>query len=302
MSRRRRLGVAGLALAVLWTAAALAPPAARPEHPFFARAGGGAGGRVLAIAHRGGGGLGPEATLDLFRRVAALGVDVLEMDVRPTADGALVVFHDRRVDRATDGRGPVDSLSLAQLRDLDAGFQWSADGGATHPWRGRGLRIPTLDEVLEAFPERRLLLELKAPDTGAARQVCGALRARGCEGDAIVASFHGGALDAFRQACPSTATSASWGEACAFWLLQRLRLDALYRPPFAALQVPERFGPFAVVDRGFVERARRHGIPVQVWTIDREEEMARFIDLGVNGIVTDRPDLLLALLRARGLR
>ena len=90
----------------------------------------------------------------------------------------------------------------------------------------------------------------------------GVLRARGCEVDAIVASFHGGALDAFRDACPSTATSASWGEACAFWLLQRLRLDALYRPAFAALQVPERFGPFTVVDRGFVERARK-----QLWDL-----------------------------------
>lgn len=293
--RRRWLLVAVLGLAALWAAAAHAPPRVRPVHPFYAGADG-----ILVIAHRGGAGLAPEGTLALLRQVDGLGVDVLELDVRPSADGALVVFHDRRVERTTDGRGPVDSLSLARLRALDAGWAWTGDGGATHPWRGRGLSIPTVEEVLDAFPGRRLLLELKSPDDEAARTLCGALRGR--ERRAIVASFHGGALDAFRRACPAVATSAATGEAFAFWLLARLRLDALYAPAFDALQVPERFGWLTVVDRPFVERARRHGVPVQVWTVDRQDDMARLLDLGVSGIVTDRPDRLLALLQARGQR
>lgn len=275
--------------------ALLVEPQALPPHPYFAGKG------FLVIAHRGGRQLGPESTLPLFRRAVELGVDVLEMDVRQSADSALIVLHDAAVDHTTEGSGRADSLTLAQLKALDAGYDWTADG-QTHPYRGHGIRIPTLVEVLQAFPQQRFVVEIKEEDARVARALCAALRDCGAENRVLAASFHGGALAAFRLACPEVATSAASAEVTWYWLLHLVRLSLLYRPSFCALQVPERFGPVQLVDGRFVERAHARGLPVQVWTVDEEKDMERLLDLGVEGIMTDRPDRLLALLRRRGLR
>lgn len=275
--------------------AVLVEPEPLPPHPYLA------GKEFQVIAHRGGRRLGPENTLVLFRRAVELGVDVLEMDVRQSADGVLVVLHDAAVDRTTEGSGRVDSLTLAQLRALDAGHDWSADG-QLYPWRGQEIRIPTLAEVLHAFPQQRFVVELKADEAQVARALCAALHDLGAEERVLVASFHEGALVAFRSACPEVATSASSVEVTWYWLLHLARLGALSTPSFDALQVPRRFGPVGLVDERFVERARSRGLPVHVWTINEEEDMERLLDLGVDGIMTDSPDRLLAILRRRGLR
>jgi len=111
-----------------------------PGHAFFRDEKPG----VQVIAHRGGAGLRPENTLAAFQHAAQLGADVLEMDLRVAADGAIVVMHDATVERTTDGAGAVASLKLAELKRLDAGYRWSPDGGATFPYRGRGVRVPAL--------------------------------------------------------------------------------------------------------------------------------------------------------------
>jgi glycerophosphoryl diester phosphodiesterase len=252
----------------------------------------------LVIAHRGGRGLGPEGTLLLFRRAVDLGADVLEFDVRRSADGALVAFHDERVDRTTEGSGRAGELTLAQLQALDAGYDWSTDGQA-YPFRGQGYTIPTLEEVFRAFPEQHFTIEIKPDEERVARALCAAIRDCGMAQRVMVASFHGGILDAFRAACPEVATSAGSGEVAWYWLLQKVGLDGFYTPRFAALQVPERFGWIGLANRDFVQRARAHGLPVHFWTIDEEEEMERLLDLGAGGIITNRPDHLLDLLRGR---
>lgn len=275
--------------------AALKQPRRQPSHPYFA------GGEFLVVAHRGGDRLGPEGTLQAFRRAVEVGADVLEMDVRLSADGALVVFHDARVDRTTDGEGRVDSLTLEQLQSLDAGYRWSGDGDS-YPYRGRGLLIPTLEEVFRAFPRQRLLVEIKSERAQVASDLCDAVRVHAMQENVVVASFSGEVLQAFRDACPEVATSASAGEATWYWLLHRMRLDALYAPDFQAFQLPERMRSLTVVDRRFVDSAHAHNLPVQVWTVNRREDMRRLLDLGVDGIITDRPDALLELLRERELR
>jgi glycerophosphoryl diester phosphodiesterase len=276
---------------------ALAEPKALPAHPYFSGLP-----PFLVIAHRGGRGLGPEGTLSLFRQAVGLGADVLELDVRQSADGTLVVLHDERVDRTTEGSGRAGDLTLAQLKALDAGYDWSDDGGQTHPFRGQGYAIPTIEEVFRAFPEQRFVVELKEDEEGAAQALGAVLRDSGMAQRVMVASLHGSALDAFRAACPEVATSAGAGEVAWYWLLQWARLDGFYTPAFAALQVPQRFGWVGLAQRGFVQRAAAHGLLVHFWTIDEEEEMERLLDLGAGGITTNRPDRLLALLRRRGLR
>ncbi len=297
MSRRRKAVVALAAVLGLWAVLALVPPSPRPVHPYFAGLEG-----LQVIAHRGGADVAPEGTLLVFRHADSLGADILELDLRRSADGALVVFHDRRVHRVTEDTGRVDRMTLARLQALDAGYRWSPDGGRTHPYRGKGLRIPSLEEFLAAFPGRRLLVELKSGHRDSAQRLCDDLRSHGMQSLAIVASFRHETLGAFREACPGIATSASAREVAVDWGLRTLRLDGLVEPDFDAYHVPETAGPIDLVNPRFVEGARRRGLPVQVWTVNRDEEMERLIETGVDGIMTDRPERLIQLLRQRGLR
>ncbi|MEE2833733.1 MAG: glycerophosphodiester phosphodiesterase [Candidatus Latescibacterota bacterium] len=274
--------------------AAAQRPEVEPTHPYFS------GDEFLVAAHRGGKLLGPEGTLRTFRHAVSMGVQVLEMDVRRSADGVLVIHHDSRVDRTTEGTGRIDSLNVAQLQSLDAGYHWRDEGGR-HPFRGQGLRIPTLEEIFRAFPHQRLLLEIKPRDTDISRALCEAVRGHRLQERVVVTSFSGEVLDALRDACPEVATSASPGEVTWYWLLHRLRLDNLYAPDFQVFQVPENMGALTVVDRSFIESAHARNLPVHVWTVNLREDMRRLLDLGVDGIITDRPDLMLELLRERKL-
>lgn len=265
------------------------------SHPYFQDE------AFLIIAHRGGRELAPENTLPAFRRALSAGADVLEMDIRRSADGHLVVIHDARIDRTTDGRGRVDSLTLAQLQALDAGFHWR-DASGSLPHRGQGIGIPLLEEVFRAFPGQRMLIEIKPDDSSMARDLCATMRAHDMVQRVIVASFHDQVLTAFRTACPEAATSASSREVTVYWILDLIRLAGLYKPEFQVLQVPERSHGMRVVDGRFIRNAHAHGLPVHVWTINEPNEMARLLDLGVDGLITDRPDALRRLLRERAAR
>ena len=135
------LVVAAVFAAVYAILALLAQPSSGP--PFFAQF----DQRPLVMAHQGGKGLRPENTLSAFEHAVALGVDVLEMDIHTTADGAPVVMHDETVDDTTDGTGPLLSFTSAELKELDAGYDWTPDDGQTFPYRGQGITVPTLEEV-----------------------------------------------------------------------------------------------------------------------------------------------------------
>ena len=286
---QRAAWVVGVAVVAYVAALLLARPV--PPHAFFAgeRAG------VQVIAHRGGAGLRPEATLEAFDHAARLGADILEMDARATADGAIVVLHDDSVDRTTDGSGPVAALTLAALRRLDAGYRWSQDGGKTFPFRGKGLGVPTLAEVLERHARLRMVIELKVRTAEFAHAVCNVARDSGMASRVLIASFDHAALRAFRQSCPEVATSMSAREAQAFWVFGRLRLASAQSPDAVALQVPERFRGVEVLVPSVIEAARSRNLRVHAWTVNDEEAMRRLIALGVDGIMTDRPDRLLAL-------
>ena len=277
--------------AVLVAVALLTPPA--PEFAFFESD------RPMVIAHQGGEGLRPSNTLIAFENAVALGVDVLEMDVHSTNDGVLVLIHDDTVDRTTDGTGRVNDFTLAELQQLDAGEYWTADDGATTPYRGQGVRIPTLDEVLTAFPQMKFNIEIKQIEPSIASSLCEALRAHDLTDRALIASFHPTAMNEFRAACPEVATSMVEDEIRPFFILNTIFLGALYNPPGAAFQVPEYSGSLHVLTPRFVRGAQANNVAVHPWTIDDPADMARFLDMGVDGIITDRPDLMIELLRSR---
>ncbi|HVG34096.1 MAG TPA: glycerophosphodiester phosphodiesterase [Pyrinomonadaceae bacterium] len=264
-----------------------------PNHDFFRQ---GRTGGPLVIAHRGGAGLWPENTLYAFERARRLGVDLIETDVHSTADGVLVVIHDSSLERTTDGNGRVNALSLGELKKLDAGYRWSPDGGRSFPLRGRGITVPTLQEVFAALPEMRFNIEPKQEAPSLAAPLCRMIREHGMSGRVMVGSFRASILEQFRQECPEVATSASTSEVSSFLALQRAGLVNAYSPAMQALQVPEYVGGLSVVTRSFVEAAHGRNLQVHVWTVNETQDMRRMLALGADGIMTDFPDRLMRVL------
>jgi glycerophosphoryl diester phosphodiesterase len=236
-----------------------------------------------------------------FRGAVEMGYRYLETDLHATRDGALVLIHDDTLERTTDGSGPVWEHTLAELKRFDAAYHFSPDGGRTYPCRGQGVTVPTLEEVLEAFPEARLNVEIKQESPPAVQAVVDFIEKRGLQDRLLVASFRDRVVQEFRRRSGGhIATSAARGEARLFWLASRLRLERLLRVPYDALQVPARYGSRTVVDRRFVEAAHRRGLQVHVWTVDEPEEMRGLLSLGVDGLMSDRPDLLLEVVGLPG--
>lgn len=239
------------------------------------------------IAHRGASGLAPENTMPAFELAARQGADAFELDVRLTADGAPVVLHDDTLDRTTDRTGPVGRFTLADLRAADAGARFSPDGGRTFPFRGTGVRVPTLGEVLWAFPRMPLLVEIKLPlAREAVRRV---IQQEAAADRCVVAAADPAALGPFRE--PPFACAASGPEISAlYWavMLRRRAPVARYR----CLSVPERYRGLPVPTRRFVEAARALRCPVHVWTVNSTATALRLWARGVAGVVTNLPAVI----------
>ncbi len=251
----------------------------------------------LVIAHRGGRSLGPENTVYTFKRAVELGADVLEMDLQTTSDGALVILHDREVERTTNGKGAVDSFTLSELKKLDAGFRWSPDNSSSYPLRNKGVTIPTLTEVFTAFPDIRINIEIKSSQVNTIQNLCRTIRDHGMSEKVMVACFDSGKLGEFRSLCPEVATSAGASEAAVFYWLQWAHLESAYSPSSQALQIPEVYGENRIATRRFLDAAHARNLRVQVWTVNDTESMQRLIDLGVDGIMTDYPERLVKILK-----
>ncbi len=246
--------------------------------------------RPLVFAHRGGAKLAPENTIPAFDNGMALGADGLEMDVHLSADGMPVVIHDKTLDRTTDRTGPVAALTAAELARVDAGYRFTKDGAL--PFRGQGIGIPTLEAVLTRFPSARTIVEMKDGHPELARAVAAVVRRVGAARRVCLGSFARIAVDTIRAEAPEIVTSASQEEAR--WTLHRswVRWPLVGPKPYVAFQVPERAGRMRVVSPAFVRQAHREGQLVQVWVVDTEADAHRLFDWGVDGLITDRPDVV----------
>jgi glycerophosphoryl diester phosphodiesterase len=249
------------------------------------------------LAHRGASALAPENTIEAFRLAVEAGAGGLELDVHLTSDGHIVVIHDATVDRTTNGTGAVSEMTLDDLRGLDAGHNFSPDGGSTYPYRGRGVGVPTLGEVFEEFPKVAVNIEIKAGTLGIEEMVLGALREANATGRALVVSTPHAIVKRFRKVSGGhVSTGASRWEIGVFYCASRLLLGRLLRPAYDALQVPPRHRGIPVVIPRFIRAAHARGVRVDAWTINEADEMRRLLDLGVDVIMTDRPDTLAEVL------
>lgn len=267
--------------------------------------------RVFHWAHQGGAREGPSNTLWAMRRAMEAGAHGIELDVHRTADGFLVVAHDDELERMTGAQGRIATTSLDDLRALDAAHQWipgklaatTAEPGEVWPLRHQGpgpvdpdLRIPTLEEVLAAFPAVPLTLEIKRrPAAAPLAELLNRIR----RDDVIVVSIRPRAQWAFRRRARSVPVAAGPVGLVAFWLASRVGV-ALPLPGCVAIQVPLRLGRKRVTDRRLVNAAHRRNLAVHVWTLDDPEDIEKAIGLGAEGIMTDRPSVLARILAERG--
>ena len=240
------------------------------------------------FAHRGGSALGPENTLAAFDLGMRAGADGLELDVHLSADGVPVVHHDATLDRTTSASGPVAARTAADLARVDAGYRFAGRGD--FPFRQQGVGIPSLVDVLRTYPDVPVIVEMKEDSHDMGEAVAREVRAAGAADRVCAAGFGARSAAAARAALPEMACSASRPEAriavyraMAGWPVRRAR--------YGAYQVPERTRLLRVVSPRFVRYAHEADVKVQVWTVDDEADMRRLLSWGVDGLISNRPDL-----------
>jgi glycerophosphoryl diester phosphodiesterase len=277
----------------------LVPVEQRPAHPFFQSE------RPLVIAHQGGELLAPSNTLTAFQKAVDLGVDVLEFDIHITKDGHLVTVHDPSVDRTTNGKGYIHDLTLNQIQKLDAGYHFkNLDGELSY--RGKGVYIPSLEEVFKSFPTMKMVIEIK-DDNPAERvpeiseKLWHLIQKYQKEGQVVVASFDQEIINQFGKISDGkVALSAGEDEIRKFIIFKKLFLANLYHPNADVFQIPTKQSIFNLASPSIMKEAERRNVNIQYWTIDDQETMRSLIEDGADGIITNRPDLLLEVLTEMG--
>ena len=275
--------------------------------------------RPLVIAHRGDSSNVPENTIQAFVDAVKLGVDCLETDVHMTKDAQFVLFHDNAVDRTTEAKGLVSSFTLSELKKLDAGYHFQPPN---FPFRGKGLQIQTLDEILQKFPIK-LNLDIKDKDPKVPELLALKLKELHVEDRVMVGSFHQGQIKRFRR-YSDIPTSAGPKEVFKFWRVakkwirkhqsiiigenknnnnkEKLSQKKIFGSelPYYALQIPEGYYFLRFITPELIKFAHIDGIDIsiQVWTINNEKDIRRFLEWGIDGIFTDKPKLMLETLHS----
>jgi len=255
------------------------------------------------MAHRGESGNIPENTMLALESAVKIGVDVVESDVHLTKDDVLVLFHDEDLKRTTGVEGTVRERTLEELLEIDLGYTFTPDDGKTYPYRNQGLHIITLQEAFERFPDTVFNLDIKDTFPSAPEELASLLKQQGRETSVVIASFHDGQIERFRELMPEVPTSAHPTEVRNFVLNTKIGLPRIRHEEiqYKAFQVPVKSGPLTVVSKKFVKKAHKFDLAVHVWTINDSTTMNYLIDLGIDGIFTDNPNLMKEVLVDRGL-
>jgi glycerophosphoryl diester phosphodiesterase len=248
------------------------------------------------IAHRGFSGAYPENTMLSFEKAAELPIDAIELDIHSSRDGKLVVIHDATLNRTTNMTGRVFDHSWEQLKQADAGYGFDPDGNHTFPFRGKGVGIPLLEDVLVRFPDKKFVIEIKQTMPALEDILLRILQKHGLQNKVIVASEHYEPLARLRTMDAQIATNLASIEAREFYSLFRLKVSGFYKAAGDALQIPDRFRGQKVVTRSLVEAAHRKGLVMHIWTVNDPNEMKALIKDGVDGIITDFPDRLVEII------
>lgn len=282
-------------LVFIWLIIFIFPVSKRADHAFLNKD------RPLVIAHQGGEHLAPSGTLEAFENADRLGVDVLEFDIHMTTDGHLVSIHDPTVDRTTNGTGTVNDMTLKEVQALDAG-DYFVDLDGEYSFRDQGVYIPTVEEVFDALPDMHYNIEIK--DTNdpklyrdIAKKLWKIIKEYELEEKVLIASFDHDIIDIVSDVTDGEAlVSGGRQEITKFVIFHKGYLNGLYRNKVDAVQIPTKDSGINLKDRNIIRGANKRGMGVHYWTINDQEIMKELIELGANGIITDRPDLMIDLL------
>lgn len=256
------------------------------------------------VAHRGDSAHFPENTLPAFESACKMGVDVIETDVHLSKDGYLVIWHDPTLERNTNGSGSVEDHTLLELKQLDAGYDFTLDGGKTFPFRGKGVQLCTLQEALKTCPEVRFNVDLKSEGPDTVDAFIRVIQEAHATKRVVAASFHLSSLRLLRKKAPRIQTSITTKEVAPLLALQKLHLLPKWTTARSKVifQVPVRQWGIEIITKQFVQVMHKRGSIIQVWTINEEAEMRRLLGLGVDSIMTDRPQLAIKVASEMGLR
>ena len=252
---------------------------------------------VIAYAHRGGADGAPENTMPAFERAVVLGYEWLETDVHVTRDGVVVAFHDDRLDRVTDRAGRIADLTYREVREADAAYWFTLDNGITYPHRGRGVTVPSLQDILERLPGVQVNIDAKADHTVA--PLMRLLHRLGAMSRVSLASFSDRRLAWMRRLAggPVRMSMGRLGVTTAYLASRVGRMPQLRA---TRIQIPIHAGSIRLLDERFLAAAHAAGLAVDVWTVNAERDMRLVVDLGVDGIMSDRLELLKRVLVERG--
>ncbi len=276
-----------------WLLIFLWPREKRPERAFYRKD----DPAVLNIAHRGGGGLAPEGTITAFEQAQALGVDMFEYDIHMTLDGHLVVIHDNTVDRITNGQGFVNELTLRDIQKLDAGYHF-VDRNGDYAYRGQGVYLPTVAEMFERYPQMRHLIEIK--DTNRPelyRKIVDELwvliQEFDMEDNVMVGSFDHSIIEHFEEVTWGTIPIGAGEEEVRNFANKHIPyLNGLAPTNVDSLQLPTRAEGYDLTTKNIIQSAKKRQMAIYYWTINDEATMRELIAKGVDGIITDYPDVL----------
>ena len=266
--------------------------------------------------HRGAPRIFPENTIESFRAAQEiLPGCLLETDVRMTKDGHMVMMHDESLESGTDGRGRVMEKTLADVRKCKAGYHVSFDGGKSFPFRDMNCRIPTFEEFLDAFPDAKSSVDVKDNNREAAERTAMIVKNMRAEDRVIIGSFHERVIAFIRKRFSSCRTSFSKLDVIRFLLFAKVGLAGNFRFAGEALFIPEYLGTedgseprhgqlraMRIITPRLIRAAHQRGVPVVAWTINEREAMERLMEWGIDGIVTDRIDLLKEVMEMRGMK
>lgn len=243
------------------------------------------------VAHRGGALEAPENTLVAFEKAFSLDSNILfEFDIHLTKDKEIVVIHDSTLERTTNGKGKVADFTLEEVKKLDAGYYFQDEQGQ-FSYRDKDIKIPTLREVFEKFPNNKKIIEIKVNNTDLDSKLISLIKEFSAEDTVLIGSFDGRILSRLREAHRRWHFSAARDE-----ILRILMLESLYLEPLAvwnaeAYLVPEKDEGITVLTKKFVAEARRRAKKILIWTVNNDEDIQRLKAFGVNGVISDRPSV-----------
>jgi glycerophosphoryl diester phosphodiesterase len=256
--------------------------------------------RPRIFGHRGSSGTHPENTIASFQAAVDAGARYLETDVHMTRDGEIVVSHDDDLERMCGRPGLIREMNCNDILAADAGYTFSPVGSdpKDFPFRGKGIRIARLVELLSTFPKLRFNIDLKPEQASILEPTLKVIDAAGMRRNVLLACEHQNRLDEIRAAAPEIPTSFGYFEIAGFMQAMASK-DASYHPRGDALEIPPEHYSWKLATPETIAMAHRHGVEVYIWTVNEEPEMRALLDLGVDGIMSDFPALALSVVASR---